>query len=422
VRFPTSKARGAARRAFLGLEATIQRSGHTLAALDRWNARRLTRQWRLEQRPRHPKLADYEKRIYSQNGEDGLIEALFQRIGVTNRFFVEIGASDGSENCTRYLAQSGWQGVWMEADASKAGIARTVVDDRVRVVQATVRRDNVVALLSEASVPERPDLLVLDIDGNDWWVLDSLLHSFQPRVLVVEYNGSFHPGQSWVRRYRPNLYWDGTFRHGASLSAMNDLAVASGLTLVGCDSNGVNAFFVDAAEASKVGVANLGDVQRQHVGPWFASSLWGHPRRSAVDEVMLPMSESELESLSVTDLRRIGSSGPVRPGQPISVSVRISNRSTRTLTSGDPAPVHLGLSWEQTDTSAKERHEPRRAELTVPVPSGRNRRAAGWIAAPPEPGKYRLVVTMVQENVAWLSTNRPDSQVGIIITVVAPPP
>ena len=422
MRSPTSKARGAARRIFLGLEATIQRSGHTLAALDRWNARRLTRQWRLEQRSRYPKLADYEKRIYSQNGEDGLIEALFERVGVTNRFFVEIGASDGSENCTRYLAQSGWKGVWIEADASKAGTARMVVDDRVRVVQATVRRDNVVALLSEASVPERPDLLVLDIDGNDWWVLDSLLHSFQPRVLVVEYNGSFHPGQWWVRRYQPNLYWDGTFRHGASLSAMNDLAVSSGLTLVGCDSNGVNAFFVDAAEASKVGVENLGDVRRQHIGPWFASSLWGHPRRSPADKAMLPMSESELESLSVVDLRRIGSSGPVRPGQPVSVSVSISNRSTRTLTSGDPAPVRLGLFWEETDNSGHEWQEPRRVQLTVPVPRGRNRRVTGWIPAPPEPGKHRLVVTMVQENVAWLNTARSGSRASITIKVVAPPP
>src|SRR5439155_21407424 len=141
------------------------------------------------------------------------------RIGAAEKFFVEIGASDGTENCTRNLAEQGWRGVWVEADPVAAGQARAVAPQGVTVVASGVTRNNVTGILRDAGVPPAPDLVVVDIDGNDWWVLRSLLQSFTPRVLVAEYNATFRPGHWWVMRYRENRSWDHTFRHGASLDA-----------------------------------------------------------------------------------------------------------------------------------------------------------------------------------------------------------
>ena len=59
-------------------------------------------------------LGRYERQTYSQGGEDGVIEEIFNRIGTTNKQFVEFGVSQGLENNTAYLLLSGWQGVWLE--------------------------------------------------------------------------------------------------------------------------------------------------------------------------------------------------------------------------------------------------------------------------------------------------------------------
>ena len=421
-----AKVRGFARRCLLGLEASIHRLGCTLAAFDRSSANRLTAQWRDEQVRSYgdaTALSREEKRFYSQNGEDGILASVFARAGVTNRFFVEIGASDGSENCTRQLAECGWLGLWVEADPARVVAARNVAGRRVEVLQASVRRDNVVALLAGASVPGRPDLMVIDIDGNDWWILDSLLRGgFCPRVLVIEYNAAFRPDEWWVQRYRADRRWDRTFRHGASLLALNDLAGSFGLTLVGCDSNGVNAFFVEAATAKQVVVQSPGDAGRHYVGPWFSSSLWGHPRLDPARNAMFPMSPSELEDISVASLRLLSASRTVLPGEPVVVSAVVVNRTRRSLTSGEPSPVQLALSWRPSGDANPPWREPHRALLPVPVPPHRSRRASGWLRAPSAPGDYELTVTLVQEGVAWLDASRPGGSASTRIEVVASVP
>ena len=61
----------------------------------------------------------YEKRIHSQNGEDGVIEHIFNSIGVTNRIAVEFGVSAGGgglQTNTKYLADQGWKTFWFDID------------------------------------------------------------------------------------------------------------------------------------------------------------------------------------------------------------------------------------------------------------------------------------------------------------------
>jgi hypothetical protein len=69
--------------------------------------------------------APYERKIYSQRGEDGILAEIFRRIGTGGTFFVEFGAGDGSENNTAWLLENGWSGVWIEGDPSNAAGIRS---------------------------------------------------------------------------------------------------------------------------------------------------------------------------------------------------------------------------------------------------------------------------------------------------------
>ena len=199
-------------------------------------------------------LEGVECRVRSQNGEDGILLHLFSLIGATNRRFVEIGIEDGRECNTANLALNfGWSGVMIDRDAAGVASAREFyaarprTRDTVRVVQRTVTREDVDDLLVEAGAEGEIDLLSIDIDGNDLWVWEAVQRT-SARLVVVEYNASFGPSRSVSVPYDPGFdrmarHPSGIY-HGASLTALTRVAARKGYVLTGCDSHGVNAFFV----------------------------------------------------------------------------------------------------------------------------------------------------------------------------------
>jgi hypothetical protein len=190
-------------------------------------------------------LRNFEKKVFSQNREDGSIQEIFRRIGAGERFCVEFGIEDGTENCSRRLIeQDGWNGVWLEGSADAVASARERFSRYpVRIEHAFIDADNIESLFGKTGVPSEPDLLVIDIDGNDFWVWQAI-RAYNPRVVVIEYNGSFGPAVDWVLPYDPKHRWDLSNRYGASLRALTRLGSEKGYALVGCDSCGVNAYFV----------------------------------------------------------------------------------------------------------------------------------------------------------------------------------
>ncbi len=192
-------------------------------------------------------LAHFERKVYSQQGEDGIIAEIFRRLGTTSRYAVEFGMGDGTECCTRRLfEEDGFSGLLMDGGESNVKTARALHVSRpqVQVVQSFITAENILELFRTARVPADLDLLVVDIDGNDYWVLERILSAFSPRVIVAEYNARWVPPCEWVMRYDADHVWDGTAHFGASLTSLTKLADAHGYALVGCDSRGVNAFFV----------------------------------------------------------------------------------------------------------------------------------------------------------------------------------
>lgn len=179
-------------------------------------------------------INNFEKRVYSQNGEDGILQIIFYKIGTTNKNYVEFGVEDTFQCNTKYLKDFyGWNGLWMDL--------RKRVNSEIKKERVT--KENIEMLLRKYNVPKKFDLLSIDIDGNDYWVWKAL-KNYNPRVVVIEYNSTMPPPLSRVIKYDPEFILDGTNYFGASLSALVKLAKQKGYELIGCEGNGVNAFFV----------------------------------------------------------------------------------------------------------------------------------------------------------------------------------
>jgi hypothetical protein len=188
--------------------------------------------------------------VHSQTDEDGILREIFRRIGVTNRTFVELGASDGLENNTRFLLDQGWSGAWIEGSARKVQTARklfaeAVAEKRLAVEFSYLTAANVNEVVGRFAPANEIDLLSIDLDGNDYYLLDAI-RSVAPRVIVAEYNAKYPADISWVMEYNESHRWDSTDYFGASLKALDGLLSRRGYRLVGCNIVGTNAFFVQS--------------------------------------------------------------------------------------------------------------------------------------------------------------------------------
>jgi hypothetical protein len=218
----------------------------------------------LDIRPAQPDdLRRHELSVYSQNGEDGILLHLFSLVGAGagagDHTIVEFGVGDGSEcNAANLLINFGWTGLLMEADERRAeqaahfywGMLKERAAD-VAVLHQAVTVHNINELIAGQGIAGEIALLSIDVDGNDYWLWRALT-VIQPRIVVIEYNASLGAGagRSITTPYDPyfNRYAKHStgFYHGASLTALTRLAEEKGYILAGCESAGVNAFFVRA--------------------------------------------------------------------------------------------------------------------------------------------------------------------------------
>jgi len=201
-----------------------------------------------------PRLADSRRlpkfgyRVYSQSDEDGILHEIFRRIGERNRTFVELGSGDGLENNTLFLLVQGWRGLWLEGSerrvtSAKRALAREIREGRLTVAQHFVTAKNVNEAIARHAPEGELDLLSIDLDGNDYYILEAV-QAVKPRVIVAEYNAKFPPDVAWTIEYNEAHRWDATDYYGASLKALEILLAKRGYVLVGCNLLGSNAFFI----------------------------------------------------------------------------------------------------------------------------------------------------------------------------------
>ncbi len=228
-------------------------------------------------------LTQYEYRVFSQNGEDGVICELLRRLQVETAFFVEFGIGDGLQcNCLFLAEVLGWHGLWLEASEAARSAAERWRDRKgIAVAQRFVTPDNVNKLFQEHVVPDEPALVSIDIDGNDYYVWEAL--ESRPLLLVIEYNSSLptDPATRLVQVYSEGGGpWGQTDYFGASLGALEALGRRKGYRLVYTDLTGVNAFF---ARQDLPGVLDMAEVApRRATNYYFSGRGWppdSHARR-----------------------------------------------------------------------------------------------------------------------------------------------
>ncbi len=192
-----------------------------------------------------------EFRVWSQWGEDGIIQNLVRRVPVPNTRFVEFGVEDYTEANTRFLLQNNnWTGLVMDGSEDNVRAIHRSKASRWHGLQAAhafVTRENIDRLLVEHGFAGEIGLLSIDIDGNDYWVWEAI-QSTRPAIVVVEYNYRFGKERAVTIPYDPAFVRSrqGTamIYFGASLRALCLLGQKKGYCFVGCNSHGVNAFFV----------------------------------------------------------------------------------------------------------------------------------------------------------------------------------
>ena len=201
-----------------------------------------------------PSMNEVEFRCYSQNGEDGILLYLFSLLGTSNRRAVEICAGDGIEcNAANLIINHGWRGLLVDGDAALVergksfyATCRNTFVSPPTMVNAWITRETVAGLVDQYGFGGPLDLLSLDLDGNDYWIWKAL-DNVAPRVVVLEFNAGCGPDASVAMSYRADYRLDLTkqpYRCGASLQAFTELASKKGYRLVGIQSLGFNAFFV----------------------------------------------------------------------------------------------------------------------------------------------------------------------------------
>lgn len=198
-------------------------------------------------------IKEAEFKVFSQFGEDGILQYLIRKIGIDPELctFVEFGVETYEEANTRFLLiNDNWSGLII--DGSPASIARVRNSsiywrNGLTAVAAFIDADNINQLIGDNGFRGEIGLLSVDIDGNDYWVWDRI-DVVNPVIVVAEYNSVFGSDHAITVPYDPgfmrgnahysHLYW------GASLKALNLVANRKDYALVGCNSAGNNAFFV----------------------------------------------------------------------------------------------------------------------------------------------------------------------------------
>lgn len=196
-------------------------------------------------------LSDIEFQVYSQWGEDGIIDWLINKYPEIPKSFLEIGTQDYKESNTRFLLiNKNWNGFIIEAD--KAAVKdiksqRIYWKHNLRAINEFITKDNINNVIKKFNIPKKIGLLSLDIDGVDYWVLKKL-SALDPSIIVCEYNSLFGQKKSVTVPYKSNFIRSkehySNLYYGASINAFIDLMKKKNYFLIGTNSAGNNAFFV----------------------------------------------------------------------------------------------------------------------------------------------------------------------------------
>lgn len=196
-------------------------------------------------------LKDVEFKIFSQFGDDGIIQWLINNIDIDNEFFVEFGVENYKEANTKFLMfNNNWSGFVM--DGSTENIENLKKQDYfwkydLKAKDVFITKENINDLLLEQNINPNVGLLHIDLDGNDYYIFNEI-NCLNPNILILEYNSLFGIEREISVPYREDFYRTkahySNLYFGASLKALHSLAYKKGFVFIGCNQAGNNAYFV----------------------------------------------------------------------------------------------------------------------------------------------------------------------------------
>jgi len=197
-------------------------------------------------------LEEVEFQVFSQRGEDGIIQYIVNKIKIPNKVFVEFGVENYAESNTRFLLiNNNWSGLII--DGSKSNVDYIKSDYiywkyDITALESFVTKENINILIGNYTKAEKDiGLLSVDIDGNDYWVWEAI-EVISPRIVVCEYNSAFGADKKLSIPYKADFNRSGAhysdLYFGASLAAFCHLAEKKGYDFIGTAGSGVNAFFI----------------------------------------------------------------------------------------------------------------------------------------------------------------------------------
>jgi hypothetical protein len=194
---------------------------------------------------------EVEFKVFSQFGDDGIIQWLINTLNIPNQTFIEFGVQDYRESNTRFLMMNdNWAGFVMDGSeeyVSKIRNSEYFWQYELNAEAVFINCENINNLISSQLFEKEVGLLHIDLDGNDYWIWEKI-DVINPVIVILEYNSVFGIDRTITVPYDENfnrteahysnLYW------GASLRALIQLSNEKEYAFVGCNSSGNNAYFV----------------------------------------------------------------------------------------------------------------------------------------------------------------------------------
>lgn len=211
------------------------------------------------QKTGYKSINEFEYKVFSQWGDDGIIQYLINTIDIPNKTFIEFGVENYTEaNTVFLLLNNNWRGLIM--DGSTANIKAVKQSELYWKYELTalaefVTAENINQLIETPGFEKEVGLLHIDIDGNDYWVWKAVT-SITPVIVIVEYNSVFGPVNPWTVPYKKDFFRTAAHAsnlyYGVSLQSLVDLADEKGYHFIGCNSAGNNAYFIRKDKIGKL--------------------------------------------------------------------------------------------------------------------------------------------------------------------------
>jgi len=199
-------------------------------------------------------LHDAEFQVFSQWGDDGIIQYLIDKIDIPHKTFIEFGVENYTESNTRFLLiNNNWSGLVMDGSEENVNyIKRDPISwaHELHAWAVFITKENINQTLTRflnIGYDKEVGILSVDIDGNDYWIWKEI-DVINPVIVIAEYNSIWGPDNPWTIPYEADFYRksDGNsiLHYGASLLSLCDLAEEKGYFFIGCNSSGNNSYFV----------------------------------------------------------------------------------------------------------------------------------------------------------------------------------